>query len=151
MTSDFKMTRPVEFHETDAAGIVHFSNFFRYMEACETAFFRALGLPVFSNQPGQEFGWPRVRARCDYHAPLRFGDTVEVHLFVKEIGQSSITYFFRFRRIGADGVEPEPVARGEITAVSATVDAATGRIVSRPIPAEVRAKLRAAPKSAWAK
>ncbi|MDD3179982.1 MAG: thioesterase family protein [Opitutaceae bacterium] len=151
MASDFKLTRPVEFHETDTAGIVHFSNFFRYMEACETAFFRALGLVPFSSQPENLYGWPRVRARCDYHAPLRFGDTVEIHLYVKEIRTRSITYFFRFRKVGPPGVKPEPVARGEITAVCATLDRTTGQIVSRPILPGILAKLREAPKSTWAR
>ena len=38
--------RTVEFSETDMAGIVHYSNFFRYMESAEHAFFRALGFSV---------------------------------------------------------------------------------------------------------
>jgi acyl-CoA thioester hydrolase len=33
MAFEFKLTRRVEFAETDMAGIVHFSNFFRYMES----------------------------------------------------------------------------------------------------------------------
>lgn len=151
MPSDFKITRQVEFHETDMAGIMHFANFFRYMEVCETAFFRSLGLTLFSSQPGQFHGWPRVRARCDYHAPLRFGDVVEVHLFVKEIKIRAINYFFRFRRIDEDRPETEPVARGEMTTVCATLDTRTGRIVSLPLPREVLAKLKEAPKSAWAR
>ena len=32
MPYEFKAVRRVEFSETDMAGIVHFSNFFRYME-----------------------------------------------------------------------------------------------------------------------
>jgi len=42
MAYEFKLVRRVEFNETDAAGIVHFSNFFRYMESVEHAFFRSL-------------------------------------------------------------------------------------------------------------
>ena len=34
-------TRRVEFGDTDLAGIMHFSNFFRFMEAAETDFLRA--------------------------------------------------------------------------------------------------------------
>ena len=34
--------RRVEFCETDMMGIVHFSNFFRYAEAAEPAFYRSL-------------------------------------------------------------------------------------------------------------
>ena len=43
MPYEFKLTRRIEFAETDMAGIVHFSNFFRMMEATEHAFFRSLG------------------------------------------------------------------------------------------------------------
>ena len=60
MPSEFSLTRPVEFHETDMAGIMHFANFFRWMEVCETAFYRSLGLPLISFVPGQVVGWPRV-------------------------------------------------------------------------------------------
>ena len=40
MATPFRVTRRVEFHETDMAGIVHFSNFFRYMEFAEVEFLR---------------------------------------------------------------------------------------------------------------
>jgi acyl-CoA thioester hydrolase len=65
MPSEFRLTRTVEFHETDMAGIMHFSNFFRWMEACEAGFYRSLGLPLISFVPGNVVGWPRVSASCD--------------------------------------------------------------------------------------
>ena len=43
MACEFKLTRQVEFSETDMAGIMHFSNFFRFMEAAEHAFFSVFG------------------------------------------------------------------------------------------------------------
>jgi acyl-CoA thioester hydrolase len=43
MPCEFRITRRVEFSETDMAGIVHFSNFFRYMETAEHAFFPVTG------------------------------------------------------------------------------------------------------------
>jgi hypothetical protein len=39
MACRFEITERVQFSETDMAGIVHFSNFFRYMERVEHAFF----------------------------------------------------------------------------------------------------------------
>ena len=66
--------RRVEFYETDMAGIVHFSNFFRFMEACEHAFLRSLDHELHGMLDGLETGWPRVNATCDYRAPARFGD-----------------------------------------------------------------------------
>jgi acyl-CoA thioesterase FadM len=50
--STFSTTRRVEFHETDAAGITHFSNFYRWTEVCEYEWFRALGLSMMETSRG---------------------------------------------------------------------------------------------------
>jgi len=142
MPSEFSLTRQVEFHETDMAGIMHFANFFRWMECCETAFYRSLGLPLISFVPGQVVGWPRVNVSCSYRAPLRFNDTVEVRLFVKKLGTRSVVYLFQFRK-GA-----ELVAQGEVTAVCVTADA-KGGMAAQLIPADIRAKLQEASPEQW--
>ncbi|HTL68994.1 MAG TPA: thioesterase family protein [Lacunisphaera sp.] len=142
MPSEFSITRQVEFAETDMAGIMHFANYFRWMEACETAFYRSLDLPLISFVPGQVVGWPRVNVSCDYRAPLRFYDTVTVKLLVRKLGTRSVTYVFQFRKDG------QVVATGEVTAVCVTGDDKNG-MVAQPIPADVRAKLQEAPSSAW--
>lgn len=148
MVSEFSITRTVEFAETDMAGIMHFSNYFRWMEACETAFLRSLGLPLVSFVPGQVVGWPRVSAKCDFRAPLRFGDTVEVRLYVKEIRTRAVVFLFQFRKLSKGKLEPDVLSQGELVCVSVTSDA-KGKMVSQPIPAEYRGKLRMAPKQAW--
>src|SRR3954466_12985623 len=113
MPYEFKLTRRVEFAETDMAGIVYFSNFFRMMEATEHAFFRSLGHTIHGHEGGTTTGWPRVSAKCDYRAPLRFEEEGEIHLLVAEVRSRSIRYQFIFRK-AADGTE---VARGQIAAV----------------------------------
>lgn len=147
-SSEHMIVRQIEFVETDMAGIMHFSNYYRMMESAETSFFRTLGLPLFEELDGRMVGWPRVRSRCDYHAPVRFNDVVEVHLFVKEIRVRALNFFFRFRKRRADGTL-EAVARGELTTVCATLDPVTQAIVSLPLPAIVLERLEAAPKSAY--
>ena len=72
MAEPFRTIRRVEFHETDMAGIVHFSNFFRYMEAAEHEFLRSRGLSVVLDWEGQRLTFPRVAASCDFRRPLRF-------------------------------------------------------------------------------
>ncbi len=149
MPSEFRITRIVEFSETDMAGIMHFSNFFRWMEACEAGFYRSLGLPLISFVPGSVVGWPRISAACTYKAPLRFNDTVEVRLLIKEVRTRAVIYVFQFRQVRDGRVQPEIMAQGEIAAVCVTSDAA-GKMVAQPIPADVRARLEIAPGSAWA-
>lgn len=150
MLSEFSIRRAVEFVETDMAGIMHFSNYFRWMEACETAFYRSLELPMISFFPGEVVGWPRVSATCDFRAPLRFNDVVEVKLLVKEIRAKAIVFQFQFRQCDASGaVQPALVARGELTAVCVDRDE-KGELRGRPIPAEFRARVAVAPASALA-
>ena len=43
MSIVFRTTRRVELADTDMAGIVHFANFFRFMESAEVDFLRASG------------------------------------------------------------------------------------------------------------
>ncbi len=148
MPSEHRIVRQIEFVETDMAGIMHFSNFFRLMEAAETAFFRTLDLPLFEEHGGAMIGWPRVRAKCDYHQPARFGDVLEIHLYVKEIRIRAINYFFRFRERLPDGSRVA-IARGEMTTVCATLDPRTQTIVSLPLPGIVLAKLEIAPREAY--
>ena len=44
--SEHRLARRVQFYETDAAGVVHFSDYFRYMEEAEHALWRAAGLSI---------------------------------------------------------------------------------------------------------
>src|SRR5579862_3522559 len=118
MASEFKVTRRVEFSDTDMVGIVHYSNFFRYMEAAEHAFFRSIGLSIASRHVDPPLGWPRVHAECDYKQPLRFEDEVEVHMLVSEKKTKSLSYVFRFLKHDSSG--PIEVARGSLTVVCVT-------------------------------
>lgn len=148
MPSEFRLTRIVEFSETDMAGIMHFSNFFRWMEACEAGFYRSLGLPLISFVPGSVVGWPRISASCQYKAPLRFNDTVEVRLLIKEVRTRAVIYLFQFRQVIDGRVLPAIMAQGEIVAVCVTSDL-TGKMVAQPIPGEVRARLEPALPTAY--
>lgn len=104
--------RRVEFRDTDAAGIVHFSAFFLWMESAEHELLRAAGLQVFEPLPdGETASWPRVSASCDYKSAVRFGDEVEIRAWVADVGRSSATFAFRFEHGGM------PVAEGKIVAV----------------------------------
>lgn len=149
MPSQFSISRSVEFAETDMAGIMHFSNFFRWMEVCETAFYRSLRCPPPVFAPGKVTAWPRVTAACSYRAPLRFGDRVRVTLCVKEVRTRSIVYVFQFRKLVRGRPEKRPAARGEVAVVCATTDA-RGALIATPIPAKLRAQLQPAPAAAWA-
>ena len=130
--------RVVEFPEVDSAGIVHFSNYFRYMENAEHDFFRVLGLTI--HDPGSASRWPRASANMDFVGPLRFEDRVAVHLMVERIGRSSLHY--RCRIFNGD----EPVltaAHGSLSTVHCILE--DGRLKAVPIAERFLERLEAAP------
>ena len=98
MSEVFKTKRRVEFRETDMAGIVHFSNFFAYMEQAEHALLRSLDLGVMCNIDGRDISFPRVSATCDYRVSIQFEELIDIEVVVEKIGTKSITYGFRFFR-----------------------------------------------------
>jgi acyl-CoA thioester hydrolase len=130
----FRTSRIVEFGETDMAGIVHFSNFFRFMESAECALLRSLGLGVALVWEGQSLGFPRVSANCDYLMPARFQDVLDVEVSIARLGQKSVTYAFDFSHEG------KPVAKGQVTSVCCRV-VEEKRLESIDIPASYRERL----------
>jgi len=133
MPVEFHYPRRVQFHETDLAGIAHFSWYFKYMEEAEHALWRSVGLSI--SPPSPEFGFPRVNATCDFKAPLKFEDEFEVHIAVEAIGRRSIRYACTLRR-GAD-----IMATGSMTSACVTRDE-SGHVRSTEVPELIASRLR---------
>ena len=134
MSSKFKTTRRVEFSETDMAGIVHFSSFFRWMEEAEHEFFRFLGFSVNEVRNGEKIGWPRVKASCEYLKPARFEDDLEIRLTVARKSKKTFTFEFTF------SLEGEDIARGNLKTVCCRCKP-DGGIEPIPIPPEIDEKV----------
>jgi YbgC/YbaW family acyl-CoA thioester hydrolase len=107
MPRAFTYRRRVQFAETDAAGIVHFAMFYRYMEEAEHAMWRDAGLSI--EPPGAAVGWPRVAASFTFHRPLRFEDEFDVRIAVAAVKSRTIEYTCTIARGG------ETVATGAMT------------------------------------
>lgn len=109
----FSTERRVEFRDTDAAGIVHFSAFFPMMESAEHAMLRSLGISVLPDGSGHlpQVTWPRIAASCNYIAAAKFEDVLQIEVRVTKLGNSSVEYQFRFTR------DDRPIAEGTMAAV----------------------------------
>ena len=134
----FTTTRRVDFGDTDMAGIMHFANFFRFMESAEIDFLQSLGLSVSWRANGVKWGLPRRSASCDFQAPARFLDVLTIAVTVERVGAKSVTYRFDFAN-----QRGEPLASGRITAVLCR-HAEPGGLEAVGIPADIRAKLEGA-------
>ena len=138
----FRYRRLVEFADTDLAGIMHFSNFFRFVECAEHAFFRTLGFQVHQANGAKHEGWPRLEVTCKYLKPARFEQTLEVCLHIDEIRTSSLRY--RFWIFGAEDPERALLATGGCSIVHVELDTHAHKLHKAPIPAHVRQQLERA-------
>jgi YbgC/YbaW family acyl-CoA thioester hydrolase len=107
--SEFTYRRRVQFPETDMSGIVHFTNFFKYVEEAEHAMWRTVGLSIA--QPGREIGWPRAAASFDFRRPLRFEDEFDVHLRIAAKDRRTIRYSVQLQ------TDDEILAVGSLTII----------------------------------
>jgi acyl-CoA thioester hydrolase len=134
MTQSYKTTRRVEFRDTDAAGMAHFSVFFVYMEQAEHELLRHLGLSVMLADEHGPISFPRVATRCDYQRAVKFEDVLDIEVAIVRLGKKSVTYEFNFSHNG------KPVASGQTTAVCCRFQG-DGTPKSITIPAWIAQKL----------
>lgn len=133
----YSHSQRVEFRDTDAAGIAHFSMFFVWMEQAEHAALRHLGLSVLPPRTDASpvITWPRVSATCDYQSPAYFEDELQIEVEVAKLGSKSVTYALRFR------ASDRQLASGRLTTVCCQCEL-HGALTPIVIPTEIREKLQ---------
>jgi YbgC/YbaW family acyl-CoA thioester hydrolase len=136
----FRYRRLVEFADTDLAGIMHFSNFFRFVESAEHAFFRSLGFRVHTANGAEHRGWPRLEVSCKYLRPARFEQTLEICLRIGEIRTSTLRYEFWI--LAAEEPERAVIATGVCSIIHVELDTRAGAIRKSPIPDGLRQQLQ---------
>jgi acyl-CoA thioester hydrolase len=108
----FTIHEYVRWSDVDAAGIVCYGAFVRFVEVAETELFRAAGMPY--GKVFDEFNcWlPRVHFSANFHMPARLDERLEVAAFVRKLGKTSVTLGFT-----VDNQEKKRVADFEIVLV----------------------------------
>jgi YbgC/YbaW family acyl-CoA thioester hydrolase len=134
--SEHTLVRRVQFHETDGAGILHFSWYPRYMEEAEGALWRSAGLRIVD--PSGPYVWPRVAITADYRRPLLADDECAIRIRITALSGKSIKYACT-------------IARGEMEIASLTMTIvcterdANGALRAAALPAVVRDRFEASP------
>ncbi len=121
----------VPFYETDAMGVVHHSNFVRYLQLARVAWLAEHDQPYTAYvEQGMHFATTRVEV--DYRQSVRFDDTVSVDAWADWVRGASLRMLYPLR---------VDATLGAIAATEhASVDT-NGRV--RRIPLERRKALRA--------
>jgi 4-hydroxybenzoyl-CoA thioesterase len=133
MAHDYKLR--VAFGDTDAAGIVFYPNFYRWMDAASHEFFDFAGLSPHALMEEEKRGFPLLETHCNYFAPLKYHDYVTVRTEVEEIKSKTVKVAHGFYR------GEELVASGHEIRIWVSFD--NGSLTSHPIPEEIHKKLKA--------
>jgi acyl-CoA thioester hydrolase len=143
LTSEFTYRRRVEFADTDAAGLIHFTALFRYVEEAEHALYRSLGGAAFERTDSGFRGMPRVAANLEFLGPVRYADEVDVRLVLREKRPKVLRYEAEVRVVG-DASE-SVVARGAMTVVCAAKPDDGSDWAGTELPASLYDQLEVAP------
>jgi len=88
----FQSDKLIRFHHCDPAGIVFYPQYFvLFHELVEDWFNRGLGIDYADFISKERRGLPTAHIDCDFRAPSKIGETVQMRLGVRRVGTSSLT------------------------------------------------------------
>ncbi|MEZ4358642.1 MAG: thioesterase family protein [Kofleriaceae bacterium] len=124
----------VIFGDTDQMGVVYYANYLRFFEAARAAFWRSLG-KSYRDLEACGVALPVIAAHCEYRAPARYEDLLEVDVDLIELRHASMRFGYKVRcegRLLAEGYTRHAV-----------IDAKDGR--PKVLPGSLREALDARP------
>jgi len=131
----FTVEIPVRFRDIDGMGHVNNAVYFTFMEQARSEWYRR---EIGIDRVG-ELDFILAHADCDFKAPIGYGETVVVTMWVTEVGTSS----FRFRYELRSKASGTLFAMGE--SVQVMYDYGAGK--PKPIPSDLRERLAAEAKA----
>ena len=75
--------RKINYYETDRMGVVHHSNYIRYLEEARVEWLEALDMP-FDLLEKNKITIPVLGVNCTYKHNVTFGDTILIKTYAKE-------------------------------------------------------------------
>ena len=101
------LKRTVRFGETDAAGVVHFLELFKWCHETWESSLEKYGVVLQEIFPTNQINTcqldvalPIVHCEANYFQPLYVGDTINIELNPEKINDSSIVLRFKFKKNG---------------------------------------------------
>ena len=80
---NFVFERSINYYETDRMGVVHHSNYIRYLEEARCEWLNKMDMP-FQTLEENGITIPVLAINCSYKYHVTFGDTVIIKPYVKE-------------------------------------------------------------------
>ena len=94
----FRLPLTVYYEDTDAAGVVYYANYLRFMERARTEWLGSLGFAVADFEAAHGVVFVVHRMEIDYRLPGRLGDRLEATLDLVELGRARMVALQQVRR-----------------------------------------------------
>ena len=91
----FTYKRTAQYHETDKMGVIHHSNYVKWMEEARVAFLESIGAGYKSVEAAGVVS-PVVSVSVDYVRPVEFSDETEISLSVTKYSGAVLEFGYRF-------------------------------------------------------
>ncbi len=95
--------RKAQYHETDRMGIIHHSNYVKWMEEARIEFMDSIGLS-YREMEDMGVASPVVSLSVDYKKQVEFGDKIEIRLSVNEYNGAVLEFEYEFYNVSKDEV-----------------------------------------------
>jgi len=91
MRETFRLPLRVYYEDTDAAGVVYYANYLKFMERARTEWLASLGFELAALERVQRIVFVVRRAEIDYLRPATLGDHLHATMTLTELGRASMT------------------------------------------------------------
>ena len=112
--TDFLWPIRVYYEDTDAAGVVYYANYLKFMERARTEYVRELGFEQDALREQQGVLFVVRNVLLQLHKPARFNDELEVVSNIEKTARTNLIFKQIIRRAG----EEEILSEAEIQVVS---------------------------------
>ena len=130
--ASFVLPLRVYYEDTDAAGIVYYANYLRFLERGRTEWLRALGYGQQQLAQTQNLAFAVRSLACEYLKPARLDQQLNVISEIESMGRAQIVFAQRIERPGQ--MAPEIL----LTATVRVACIEVARLKPRALPKEMR-------------
>ena len=105
---EYIFERKINYYETDRMGVVHHSNYVRFLEEARCGWLEYLGIP-FSKLEENGITIPVLEVNCTYKHHITFEDTILIRPYIKEYNgvRMTVGYEVKEKKTGKEVIVAE--------------------------------------------
>lgn len=105
---EYIFERKINYYETDRMGVVHHSNYIRFLEEARCGWLEYLGIP-FSKLEENGITIPVLEVNCTYKHHITFEDTILIRPYIKEYNgvRMTVGYEVKEKKTGKEVIVAE--------------------------------------------